>query len=252
MSVASSVAVTNQANPCFMGALSCLIGSFTMPNSPSLGKTLMNDEDGVVAVFGSASLITLAECQELSQVILQSVYGDGTDRFGDAWIEAKNRMADTNLFRVTRNYQFMGDPATALGSINAPRGGGALTPTVTPYDIWKTWAFSPAWRDRGIDTGAGDNPDGDNLTNEEELLAGTDPVNDESEIVIVNVNHQGSGDVEVTWPSFAGRTYRLERGLSAHDNYTTLIDDVPATPPYNMHIDTNAIDGTSIYRVYSK
>jgi hypothetical protein len=243
-------AFTNDDTPAVVGALSCLTANYSYPSANSVGEELIKNAGGAAAMFGSAGMVTKTESAALFEQIVGQVYEDGEARLGDAWVNAKNGVDALN--RSAKTYQLLGDPSIAMGDANAPRGGPDVDPTRTSYAEWLTWAFAPAWLDRGLSTDPNANPDGDHQTNYEEYLAGTDPLDPDSELVVVTVKRLSNGQVELSWPSIPARLYRIERSLNVSSGYVTLADDVPADAPINVWIDTTASDKVAFYRVYVK
>jgi len=181
--------------------------------------------------------------------LLDAIYQQGIARLGDAWADAKNRRPGN---RTAGTYQLLGDPSLAMGDANAPRGGPAVYPARPSYAEWVQWAFPPAWLDQGLSSDPDADPDGDGYTNFEEYLAGTDPLNRDSELVVVTVRTIGEGRTELSWPSIAGRTYVIERALVLGGDYQVIADSVPADPDRNLWVDEYAPPGSAFYRVRVK
>ena len=70
--------------------------------------------------------------------------------------------------------------------------------------------------------GSGDDPDGDGLTNLQEFRAGTDPRDGVSSVRIAATRFLG-GQMEITFPSVAGKTYRIERTDSLTNPFWTVV-----------------------------
>jgi glycosidase len=80
-------------------------------------------------------------------------------------------------------------------------------------DWWRLAYFDHAVGEDGDDSRGGDDADGDGLTNLQEYLAGTNPVDATSRFAITNVQIVGP-DVQVMWTSVAGKMYQLQRADS--------------------------------------
>jgi len=81
--------------------------------------------------------------------------------------------------------------------------------------------------------------DGDGLSDGQEILAGTDPSSAASALKFTSVQQNTNGTVTLTWQSATGAVYRVNRALDlSRDNYTTLTNGLPATPPLNIFTDT--------------
>ncbi len=96
--------------------------------------------------------------------------------------------------------------------------------------------------------------DGDGFTALQEFLAGTDPADRNSRLAIgeLHVVKNVSGDpgaYSVSWPSAAGRLYRLERS-SDLETWETVSESVEASPPLNTFLDETVPAGNRVfYRV---
>ncbi|HMP71904.1 MAG TPA: C25 family cysteine peptidase, partial [Kiritimatiellia bacterium] len=232
-----------------IGALGCLMGSFSIPGSPGIGEQLITRSGGAAAVFGSASMVNNLDGVNMADALLEAIYGQGEARLGDAWVTALNSPASLLSRDATGTYQFLGDPSIALGSPYAPRGGPAPIPSRGTYEEWASWAFSPAWRDLGYATGPDDDPDGDGMTNWEEFIAGTNPMDPDSDFVVVTVKPLPDGTVQLSWPAVPGRLYRIERAPSLGVEFEVIADDQVADPPVSVWIDAQANGNQGFYRV---
>lgn len=244
--------LTNASQSGVIGSLGCMMGGFGWPGIQGLGESLIQGVGGASAVFGAASLVSLRESVNLADIIVETIYGGQYARLGDAWVEAKNTLSGLGQVRAAKSYQLLGDPSISMGDANAERGGPEVNPTRGSYEEWVTWAFAPAWRDKGFSTDPGGNPDGDDLTNWGEYIAGTDPFDKNSELVVITVRPLPGPSVELSWPSIPGRMYRIERASTAVGHYQMIMDDVPADAPVNRWIDDHALEGAGFYRVTVK
>ena len=111
------------------------------------------------------------------------------------------------------------DPGAAPGGTYTWRiveieGGGAEN-VYGPYTVavdgaaadYDAWAAGVAWN--GAAAGRDDDPDGDGLSNFEEFLAGTDPLNANSVLKITGIRPVANG-IEIRWASVAGKAYAVE------------------------------------------
>ncbi|HMP97895.1 MAG TPA: C25 family cysteine peptidase, partial [Kiritimatiellia bacterium] len=241
--------LTNRWQAGFIGAFGCLMGGFDFPGLPGLGDRLLLGTGGASALMGSAALVSHEDGKQLSAWLVDALYTEGTPRLGDAWVAAKNRAVDTEAFPGVQTYQFLGDPAMAVGAPSSPRGGPSTSPLRPAYEEWVEWAFAPAWRDAGLSTAPGDNPDGDAFTNWEEYWSGTDPLNEASELALVYVHRAPDGSIAVTWPSVAGRIYRIERATLPEGPYMIVAPSVPGDPEWNTWHDDQVGNDEFYYRV---
>lgn len=107
------------------------------------------------------------------------------------------------------------------------------------------------------DNNAGDallDLDGDGFNAMQEYLAGTDPEDYNSRFnlrvqnVMADVNGE-PGMKSISWPSVAGRLYRLERSYDLK-NWETVEQNIEASPPMNHELDTTGMAGERVfYRV---
>ena len=88
----------------------------------------------------------------------------------------------------------------------------------------------------GVDPTA--DPDGDGLTNADEFLAGSDPLDGTSVFSIRSFTWEKSASnnriVTLSWPSVSGRHYTVWRAKSLKDAFVPYRTDVAATPPVNV------------------
>jgi len=241
--------LTNEDKPGVVSAFGCLMGSVGLPGNPSIGEKLITSQKGASAMIGSSSLVNNQDGVTLGLALFDGIYQQGMSRLGDAWVNAKNSQPDGGSSKIIGStYQLLGDPSLSLGDADAPRGGPAAGPSRPSYQEWLTWAFAPAWLDQGLSTDPNADPDGDLMTNWEEYIAGTDPLDTDSEFVVVKVQHLAPGQTELTWPSVPGRLYRIERADSASGTYSVISNGVEATAPENKWVDSQA-GSVSFYRV---
>lgn len=97
---------------------------------------------------------------------------------------------------------------------------------------------------------AGADPDGDGLNNLQEYLAGTDPTNRNSCLIISDALSQTNG-VVFHWQSATGKTYSIHCSTNlVSDPFTNrVIGGVPAHPPENVYTDTVPRPDTVFYRI---
>ena len=92
--------------------------------------------------------------------------------------------------------------------------------------------------------------DGDGMNNWQEWIAGTNPTNALSRLLLSAT--PGSSGVSVTWPSTSSRTYFIERStnLAALPAFATLVTNLPGQNGMTTYTDSTAIGpGPFFYRV---
>lgn len=234
-----------------VAAMGCLMGTYAAPGVPSLGERFVVGEKGAVAVLSSTWMVKNRIGVETAAAVLEATYGEGAEaRLGDAWAAAQTaKRGEEMIDRMA----YLGDPALAVGAADAPRGDGGVGPVRPGYEEWAGWAFAPVWADMGISTAGASDPDGDGQSNAAEWMAGTDPMDEESEFAVVRVVPAAGGGRELRWTSAPGRRYAVERATSVTGPYSVIADDVAATPSENRWTDSDTpTNSTFFYRVRVK
>ncbi|MEO7097990.1 MAG: autotransporter-associated beta strand repeat-containing protein [Luteolibacter sp.] len=127
--------------------------------------------------------------------------------------------------------------------------GTTLSVTVmTPLENWRSTNFGTT----NNSGNAADNadPDSDGMTNSQEFTAGTDPNNAGSMLRVDAIAISGT-DVVASFPSVAGKTYRLERSDTlASDSWVTVQTNIAGTGGVVQLTDTGAATQTQrFYRI---
>jgi hypothetical protein len=93
--------------------------------------------------------------------------------------------------------------------------------------------------------------DHDGLSNLSEWLAGTNPTNAASSLQLTVLSVSDLNNVSLTWPSVAGKTYRLERATDLLTGFNSVVaTNITATAPTNIITDTAVLPvNTRFYRV---
>lgn len=85
-----------------------------------------------------------------------------------------------------------------------------------------------------------EDPDGDNHSNYEEYLAGTNPQDSNSRLSVKTFSLQSNGEFTVTWDTVQGKTYRVERSSSLNpDQWTTLQSNILGDGSVKNYTDQN-------------
>ena len=232
LTVNDAASLTNNVDRAPVLALfGCLMGDFGAPGTVSLGESLVTSTGGASAVLAAGTLVAHADSRGLAGGLVAAIYQDGTARLGDAVVAGQTSGA-------LGTYELLGDPALAVGSVDAPRGGPAAHPARASYAEWVAWAYPPAWIDLGFYFGPDFDGDSDGATAYQEYYAGTDPLDASSRLFISRVRVNSSRQVELTWPSVPGRTYGVEKASAVNGRFVPVAAGLPATAPWNTWTDT--------------
>lgn len=243
-----SVLFTNDAAPSTFLMIGCLVGSFANPAFTSMGESLIKAKGGAASLVAAATLISAADGRVLTEEFLDTLYTEGESRIGDAWIKGKNQLTLTGRAPAYKAFQLMGDPGMAVGDPQAPAEAPGQ-PGRGTFEEWVTWAIPPVLLANPVGPNPSDDPDGDRFDNWSEYMAGTDPMDINSFLEIVEIRRGANpNDKIVSWPSSNSRTYRLEYATNIKGPYFLVDTNIPATVPVNSYT-TVASSDTFFYRV---
>ena len=131
--------------------------------------------------------------------------------------------------------------------------GNTATGTFTvtensPIMAWRQTHFGTT--DNSGNAADSADPDGDGWTNAQEFAAGTDP-NDRTSLLKVGQMAKSGNDMQLSFPTIVGKTYRLERSDTlAAASWTTVQDNIAGTGATLQITDTNGASQTKrFYRV---
>ncbi len=127
----------------------------------------------------------------------------------------------------------------------------ALNDPVTPDGLplwWVSQTFGEPVAGGGSGGGslpaATDDPDDDGISNEQEFIAGTDPLDGASAFVVdTSMDEVVPDDVVLKWNSVAGRRYAVWRTANLMEPFVCVVVDLLATPPVNVYRDPEASGG---------
>lgn len=244
-----SVLFTNDAAPSTFVMIGCLVGSFANPAFTGFGESMIKAKGGAASMMAAATLISAADGRVFSEGFLDSLYTEGKSRIGDAWIKGKNELTLAGRAPAFKAFQLLGDPGMSIGDPEAPPEGPFPGPSRGTYEEWKTWAIPVVLQDAGFISNPTDDPDGDQCNNWSEYMAGTDALNGDSFLEIVEMR-KGANALEklISWPSSGGRFYTLEYSASIHGPYTAVGQGIKATAPKNTFPTTHG-NNQYFYRV---
>jgi hypothetical protein len=87
------------------------------------------------------------------------------------------------------------------------------------------------------------------MTNWQEYIAGTDPTNGGSVLVVSNFVSSAPGQVVLQWPSVADRVYAVERATNLNNGFSALATNLAARTPMNSYTDVVDQAGALFYRI---
>jgi subtilisin family serine protease len=198
------------------------------------------------------SLATVVNNTDPSQIYQ---YLDGTSMAtphvsGAVAFAAMNFPSETVTQRVQR---VLANVDVIPGLIGKVRTGGRLnlqrmvdTDANGLPDWWELQYF-------GHLTGSDPNADADHdgMSNLAEWLAGTNPTNASSCLQLIAIPSNNPNAFVVSWPSVAGKYYRLERATNLLTGFNSVVQtNIAATAPTNTVTDTAVLSGNDrFYRV---
>ncbi len=215
-----------------------------------------------LAVIGDVSAFT-RDGQTIVQwetVATWGTLGFYLERFIDGeWVRINTELLEVDPFNPPPQIYQQVDAGTAAGNTYLWRlveldiynqeliyGPYALTVN-GPGRTYDDWSAGIDW---GDDSSARDaDPDGDGLTNWQEFLAGTDPLDADSVLRIIDLKKVETG-IEISWLSVPGRQYRLAVADEAGGPYLPLERVIQAVGDrIDLILELPAGDGPQFFRV---
>lgn len=124
----------------------------------------------------------------------------------DKWVGNTDSMADVHASSTTLVMPSTNISITATYRLKDSVGDGIP-------DQWRATYFGGDGTTSNNQSNATADPDGDGMTNLQEYLAGTNPVDSASFFHVVSVANSGTG-YAVSWASIAGKTYQVQYSAS--------------------------------------
>ena len=87
------------------------------------------------------------------------------------------------------------------------------------------------------------------MTNWQEYVAGTDPTNKGSVLMVSNLVSSALGRVVLQWPSVADRVYDVERATNLTSGFSALATNLAARTPMNSYTDVVDQASALFYRI---
>ncbi|MCF7818375.1 MAG: thrombospondin type 3 repeat-containing protein, partial [Kiritimatiellales bacterium] len=110
------------------------------------------------------------------------------------------------------------------GMLTIPAWDAAFLRTWT-FDAWQTVSFTADQLANSAISGESADPDGDGFTNQQEYIAGTDPLDAQSQFVIAGGGFNGAEDV-LNWSSVSGRVYDVYWSTNLLYGFAPLATDI--------------------------
>ena len=131
--------------------------------------------------------------------------------------------------------------------VSGPRRA-SRRPTYTTVENWRLANFGSIANTGNAADGA--DPDGDGWTNEQEYVGGTDP-NSRTSLLRISAMQASGNDMQLTFPSVLGRTYRVERSDTLLEgSWSTVQDDISGTgAPIQITDLSGAAQAKRFYRI---
>ena len=234
-------------------------GSVTEETSPSpfaesetTALVCIDGVTGSVMVYDGKDSLTLTNHPPLlpDTWARLTVRSDYTDHTWDLWLNGVNIARNLGFYNPEQTYlselaltehssdesevSFFDDIRMSLGWAGRPAGIPFLDDDGDGIcDDWERHFFNSLT----VASADGTDYDENGFSDRDEFLAGTDPMDSQSRLVISELVHLGEGRFEVSWQSAANRTYTLLYKTDiAQTAWTPLETGIPSTPPKNQRI----------------
>jgi len=184
--------------------------------------------------------------------ILGAYLGNGTDVTNVTLCGVAATIVTQNPWRVVVQTRPATGPTNGDVVVYSAGYGSILRANAFTYfaDTFTTNGTSQAWMDSYGLTNDVTDADSDGMREWEEYIAGTDPTNRKSLLVITNAQMTAGADFVLRWPSVSNRIYAVGRTTNLLiPGFAQAATNLPATPPVNVH--TDAVPGlnNAAYRI---
>ena len=198
-----------------------------------------------------------------------------TNQITGRFSAATNLISSGPLFvnAAAGNYQLRADspcinagvtnlaPTNDLAGLSRPRRGySSMSASIDlgafEYDFTTADSDSDGLKD-SVELSFGSSPvlvdtDGDGASDYQEWVVGSDPSNPHSLFAITNFVPRAGNKFLLTWPSAAGKAYRIQRATNLAFPFSIIASNVLATPPANRYTDSPPVLPTLYYRLQLK
>lgn len=211
-----------------------VVTSFTAATED--GQTMVHWETGTEIDTLGFRLERMSDAgwQQIGDMVFSNPFGIGTQFYSLPDTEALSGNTYTwHLIEVdTRGQESISGPYTIAV------GGAGFT--------YNNWASDINWG--SADGAATADPDGDGLSNLEEFLAGTDPLDINSLLKIISIKPVLNG-IELQWESVSERTYSIEMSATANGPFLPIATGVQGLDTVRSYIVPVTAEHTLFFRV---
>ena len=145
----------------------------------------------------------------------------------------------------------LGDGETWHYQVAGEGGESAIPVSATTYTAVESWRSENFGTTANTGSAADSaDPDGDGWLNDQEYVSGTGP-NDRASLLRITAMQASGNDMQVTFPSAPGRTYRVERSDTLlEDSWSTVQDNISGTgAPIQITDLSGAAQAKRFYRI---
>lgn len=227
-------------------AMQPVLGNLTIPPGPE-GHTAnlsFSHPDGYVMANDGINCVVLSNKPTVvvGEWTRFSIRIDYSTKKWDLWMNGTNMFSGFGFYNPGKELfskiRLSGGPGSASHlddvkvSTNTPAGLIFDDDTDGLDDDWEVQHFGSTNVSSG---GPGEDWDNDGFIDLHEFLAGTDPTDPDSLLIIKNARHEPGSRLIITWHSASNKTYLIRRGTNFITPWAPLISNILAVPPLNVH-----------------